>query len=58
MESLGTAMATTGTAVDPPENTRSSRWYWCKTGSCVSTETAVDSAGKSGYLKKSAGVES
>jgi len=56
--SLGTATATAGTAVDPPENTRSSHWYWCRTSSCASVETVVDSTGKSGYLKKSAGVES
>lgn len=56
--SLTTATATVGSVVNPPENTRSSRWYWCKTSSCASTETAFDSAGKTGYLKKSERVES
>ncbi len=38
---------TAETAGDPTENTRSSRWYWCRSGSCAPSETT----NKTGSLK-------
>ena len=44
------------TTIDPPNNkpheTWSSRWYWCKTGSCKPRETPSGPNGETVYLKK------
>jgi cytochrome c oxidase subunit I+III len=47
------AAAITETIVDPPNNARSSRWYWCMTGRCTPpTETSAVAADKTGILRK------
>ena len=50
--------AITETSVDPPGNTRSSRWYWCMTGHCTPPNgTSAEAADKSSALRKNSGAE-
>ena len=46
------------TEADPQGKSRSSRWYWCMTGSCKPNETSVDATKESGISRNSARVES
>jgi cytochrome c oxidase subunit I+III len=54
----GNPTATAVTVAEPPDKSRSSRWYWCMTGSCKPNATAVDPTNQSDILRNSAGVES
>jgi cytochrome c oxidase subunit I+III len=48
----GASTGTVGSMVAPGGNTRSSRWYWCGTGSCQPTEKSIGSSGKPDILRK------